>query len=88
MCLCCVAFGYSDRPLSDGGSVDTTTGTISTFLLNMVLHPEVQEKGRAEIHRAIGPDRLPAMAEYDFIYVSSYLLVITDRYSAARICLT
>lgn len=47
------------------GSVDTTTATISTFLLNMVLHPEVQDKGRAEVYSVVGYDRLPTLAEYD-----------------------
>lgn len=50
--------------LKDGGSADTTTATMSTFLLNMVLHPEVQEKAWAEIERVTGNERLPEFAEY------------------------
>jgi cytochrome P450 len=32
---------------------------ISTFLLAMVLHPEVHKKAQEEIDRVIGLDRLP-----------------------------
>lgn len=47
----------------DGGSADTTTGTIAGFLLNMVLHPEVQAKAQAQIDQVVGAERLPAFSE-------------------------
>lgn len=48
---------------SDAASVDTTTATVSVFILNMILHPEVQAKGRAEVLRVVGTERLPTLAE-------------------------
>jgi cytochrome P450 len=47
----------------DGGSADTSTGAIAGFLLNMVLHPEIQQKAQAEIDRVVGSERLPTFAE-------------------------
>ncbi|OAX33819.1 cytochrome P450 [Rhizopogon vinicolor AM-OR11-026] len=36
-----------------------TSGSLLIFLLAMVLHPEVQAKGQADIDRVVGKDRLP-----------------------------
>jgi cytochrome P450 len=47
----------------DAASADTTSGTIAGFLLNMVLHPETQQKAQAEIDRVVGSERLPSFAE-------------------------
>ena len=47
----------------DGGSVDTTAATTAGFLLNMILHPEIQKKAQAEIDRVVGLERLPTFAE-------------------------
>jgi cytochrome P450 len=47
----------------DGGSADTTAGTIAGFLLHMVLHPDIQKKAQAEIDRVVGSERLPTFAE-------------------------
>jgi hypothetical protein len=47
----------------DGASAGTSTGTIAGFLLNIVLHPEIQEKAQAEIDRVVGSERLPSFAE-------------------------
>ncbi|KAI0769932.1 cytochrome P450 [Fomes fomentarius] len=41
------------------GGADTTISTFQTFFLAMSLHPDVREKAQAEIHRVVGPDRLP-----------------------------
>ncbi|KAI0771282.1 cytochrome P450 [Trametes elegans] len=49
---------YSSAQVYTGGS-DTTASTISSFVLMMVRHPEVQAKAQAEIDRVIGPHRLP-----------------------------
>ena len=48
----------------------------------MVLHPEIQEKGRAEIYRVIGTDRLPAIVEYD--PPSTRLLLHLDDLTISR----
>ena len=40
-----------------------TAGSISSFLLAMVMHPDVQVKGQEEIDRVIGRDRLPTFED-------------------------
>ncbi|PPQ64455.1 hypothetical protein CVT24_008465 [Panaeolus cyanescens] len=44
-----------------GGS-GTTTAILHTFMLSMLMHPEIQAKGQEEIDRVIGRRRLP---DYD-----------------------
>jgi cytochrome P450 len=54
------------------GAVDTTVSCVISFVLAMILHPEVQAKGQAEIDRVIGNDRLPEMSDRDQLpYVSA-----------------
>ncbi|KAI8992754.1 cytochrome P450 [Trametes punicea] len=38
---------------------DTTVTAMKSFVLAMVLHPDVYKKAQAEIDRVVGPDRLP-----------------------------
>ena len=45
------------------GGADTTVCALTTFVLAMVLYPEVQAKAQAEIGRVIGTDRLPGIAD-------------------------
>ncbi|KAF9066792.1 cytochrome P450 [Rhodocollybia butyracea] len=42
---------------------DTTMSSISSFLLIITLHPDIQVKGQAEIDRVIGRDRLPTFED-------------------------
>ncbi|KAM0432733.1 hypothetical protein ACHAPT_004435 [Fusarium lateritium] len=42
---------------------DTTWATCVIFILNMVLHPEIQEKARCQLDSVIGPDRLPNFSD-------------------------
>ncbi|KAJ3722420.1 cytochrome P450 2 Le.CYP2 [Lentinula raphanica] len=42
---------------------DTTMSSISSFLLAMCMHPEVQAKAQEEIDRVIGRDRLPTFED-------------------------
>jgi fumagillin biosynthesis cytochrome P450 monooxygenase len=42
-------------------SYDTTAAAIVSFFLAMLVYPDVQRKGQAEIDRVIGKDRLPEM---------------------------
>ncbi|KAH7017432.1 cytochrome P450 [Ilyonectria destructans] len=42
---------------------DTTWATCVIFILNMVLHPEIQEKARNQLDSVIGTDRLPAFSD-------------------------
>ncbi|KAF8511387.1 cytochrome P450 [Gautieria morchelliformis] len=42
-----------------GAGSDTTVHTLHTFILAMVLSPEVQKKAQAELDAVVGPNRLP-----------------------------
>ncbi len=51
-----------------------TVPTLSTFLLCMMLFPEVQRKAQAEIDAIVGGDRLPRIADRDALpYVGAIL---------------
>ncbi len=54
-----------------------TVSTLSSFILFMVKHPEVQKKAQEEILRVIGPDRLPTIEDRDSLpYVESILIEV------------
>ncbi|KAI9902695.1 hypothetical protein N3K66_002047 [Trichothecium roseum] len=42
---------------------DTTWATCLIFVLNMVLHPDIQEKAQAQIDEVVGTDRLPDLSD-------------------------
>ncbi|KIJ14852.1 hypothetical protein PAXINDRAFT_78324 [Paxillus involutus ATCC 200175] len=42
---------------------DTTTIALTNFILAMILHPEIQQKARAEIDAVAGRDRLPDFSD-------------------------
>ncbi|OBZ74506.1 O-methylsterigmatocystin oxidoreductase [Grifola frondosa] len=48
-----------------GAGTDTTVTVLSTFVLAMVLHPEVYKKTQEEIDRVVGHDRLPDFDDRD-----------------------
>ncbi|KAI0030172.1 cytochrome P450 [Vararia minispora EC-137] len=50
-----------------GGGLDTTVSSIYGLFLALVLNPDVQAKAQAEIDRVIGPDRLPTLADREFL---------------------
>lgn len=55
-----------------GAGSDTTAGTITAFVLAMIMFPEVQSKAQKEIDAVIGPDRLPEIGDEDELpYVSA-----------------
>jgi cytochrome P450 len=55
-----------------GGGTDTVVATISTFILAMVLFPDVQRKAQEEIDRVIGTGRLPNFTDRDHLpYLSA-----------------
>ncbi|KAH9051796.1 cytochrome P450 oxidoreductase [Lactarius vividus] len=55
-----------------GGGTDTVVATISTFILAMVLFPDVQLKAQEEIDRVVGTDRLPNFADREHLpYLSA-----------------
>lgn len=45
------------------GGADTTVSSISCFVLEMVLYPEVQKKAQAEIDSVVGTSRFPTFAD-------------------------
>jgi len=48
---------------ADVAAARTTMATTGTFLLSMILHPDIQAKAQAELDRETGGDRLPTLAE-------------------------
>lgn len=58
-------YGISDAEIGHiagnviGGGVDTTAGSILTFLLAMCCFPDVQAKAQEELDRVVGQDRMP-----------------------------
>lgn len=42
---------------------DTTWSTLVVFILNMVLHPEIQAKARKQLDEVVGIDRLPGFED-------------------------
>ncbi|KXN81510.1 O-methylsterigmatocystin oxidoreductase [Leucoagaricus sp. SymC.cos] len=48
-----------------GAAAETTNGSIMTFILAMLLHPEVQRKVQKEIDSVVGLDRLPDFSDRD-----------------------
>ncbi|KAF4609871.1 hypothetical protein D9613_010412 [Agrocybe pediades] len=57
-----------------GGGMDTSMSTTLSFLMAMILYPEVQAKAQAEIDSVIGKDRLPLISDRPRLpYVRSIL---------------
>jgi cytochrome P450 len=42
---------------------DTTVGAVVSFFLAMLVHPDVQAKGQAEVDRVVGKGRLPVLED-------------------------
>ena len=55
---------------------DTTWATLTVFILNMVLNPEVQIKAQAELDRVVGRDRLPTFEDRPRL---EYINMIVDE---------
>ncbi|KAH9973229.1 cytochrome P450 [Lactifluus volemus] len=56
------------------GAQDTTVSVLHSFILAMVLYPDVQRKAQAEIDTIIGNDRLPDFGDQPLLpYVSAIL---------------
>ncbi|TCD60372.1 hypothetical protein EIP91_010263 [Steccherinum ochraceum] len=62
------------------GGADTNIGTISTFILLMVLHPEIQKRAQAEIDAVMGPDALPEYADRSRLPFVQAMIRETFRY--------
>jgi len=57
-----------------------TVSAMTTFLLLMTLHPEVQKKAQAEIDQ-VAIDRLPTLDDYDSLPYTKALVKETLRWS-------
>lgn len=52
---------------------DTSVSTLTTFILAMTLHPEIQKRAQAELDAVVG-DRLPTFADKDDLpYVTAIM---------------
>lgn len=55
-----------------GAGSDTTADGISTFIMTMVTHPEIQKTAQEELDRVVGRDRLPNFADQpDLVYIGA-----------------
>lgn len=65
---------------------DTTWATLMILVLNMVLHPEIQERARGQIDKVIGTDRLPTLADREHLSIVNDIVQETYRCDAHQIC--
>lgn len=63
-----------------GGSTDTTTAALTTFVLAMVQNPEVQKRAQQELDTVIGHGRLPTMDDRSRLPYMEALLLEVLRY--------
>ncbi|TFK49864.1 cytochrome P450 [Heliocybe sulcata] len=63
-----------------GAAVDTTLGTMASFVLAMLMHPECQKKLQAEIDSVVGRDRLPTFADEDHLPYLRWCVLETLRW--------
>lgn len=61
-------------------SASQTVSALGTFMLAMVLNPDVQRAAQAEIDRVIGPERLPEFQDKDNLPIVTAILLETLRY--------
>ncbi|KAG6809055.1 hypothetical protein H0H92_001766 [Tricholoma furcatifolium] len=62
---------------------ETTSSTLSFFLLAMVLYPECQLKAQEELDRVVGTDRLPEFADRENLPYLECVLQETARWNIA-----
>ncbi|KAF9474971.1 cytochrome P450 [Pholiota conissans] len=46
-----------------GGGLDTNVSTALSFVMAMILHPEIQKKAQAELDAVVGKERLPLISD-------------------------
>ncbi|KZV92238.1 cytochrome P450 [Exidia glandulosa HHB12029] len=65
---------------------DTTISTILSFVLEMVLHPEVVQKAHDEIDRVVGRDRLPTFDDRESLpYIEAIMREVYRLYPVATL---
>ncbi|KAI4526012.1 cytochrome P450 [Schizophyllum commune Loenen D] len=57
-----------------------TWATLTVFVLNMILNPDVQRKAQEEIDRVVGRDRLPSFSDRASMPYLDYVLLETLRW--------
>ncbi|KAH7906556.1 cytochrome P450 [Hygrophoropsis aurantiaca] len=62
-------------------AVETTSSVLHVFVLAMVMHPEVQERARAELDSILGTDRLPTFEDRPFLPYLDAILRETLRWN-------
>ncbi|TVY41115.1 Cytochrome P450 monooxygenase [Lachnellula subtilissima] len=65
---------------------DTTWSTLTVFVLNMILNPEIQEKGKEELSSVLGHDSLPTFADRDKLPYVEYIVQETFRVDGGQLC--
>ena len=48
---------------ASSAGAETTTASVSNFLLAMIHYPKIMRKAQAEIDRVVGRDRLPSFTD-------------------------
>ncbi|KAI0712492.1 cytochrome P450 [Earliella scabrosa] len=70
------------------GGADTTISTFQTFFLAMSLHPDVRKRAQAELHRVVGPNRLPDHADRnDLPYINAIIKECLRWQNAVPLCI-
>jgi cytochrome P450 len=59
---------------------DTTWATLIAFILNMVLHPDIQRKAQKQIDEVVGSNRLPIFDDRDRLPYLDYVVQETLRW--------
>jgi len=71
-----------------GGGVDTTSSTLSCFILAMALYPDVRKKAQAELDSVVGQGRLPVFGDRPALpYVNAILKETLRWFPVAPIAL-
>ncbi|KAK7458132.1 hypothetical protein VKT23_010040 [Stygiomarasmius scandens] len=66
-----------------GGGLDTNISTIMSFILAMILHPDIQARARTEIDDVIGKHRLPTLNDKESLpFVRSVITEVMRLYPA------
>ncbi|KAH6965879.1 cytochrome P450 [Fusarium venenatum] len=60
---------------------DTTWATCVIFVLNMVLHPEIQKKAQDELDAVIGPGKLPEFSDRSYLPYIEHIVQEIYRYT-------
>ncbi|KAF9527231.1 cytochrome P450 [Crepidotus variabilis] len=70
-----------------GGALETNISVTLTFLMYMILNPEVQRKGQAELDSVVGHDRLPSISDRaDLPYIRGIITETLRRGPPVPLC--